>query len=375
MPEFQPNSASASAPAVRPVLLVDRDTFRSFADPLKHLLMGLAEESMPSALVCPADSVTSPVICPSVELMRHPMFNIPLLWIQNRKFLYDRLAKFSPTILHCLCDSKLKLTKQIAQQFSIPYVASFNTEMGFFKHPVSFDHCGAMIASSQAIAEHLDDRYKNMNERIEQINVGIFVDDKCACFSVPDRITSLITVKALDSVTHYEPLLSAIRHLAIDGYEFVYAIIGEGPAERNIHGLIKALGLNQVVTVIPHIDPIEAVFSSADIYIDPFTSKKFNTYLLEAIGAGMAIAASQDTIEDILVEDQTAVLFDRTDELAIYTTLQKLLDKKEFAKQIAQRAQRQLARGHSVSIMVETFIDIYKKTQKWYTINKQIIEE
>jgi glycosyltransferase involved in cell wall biosynthesis len=308
--------------------------------------------------------------------MRHPMFNIPLLWIQNRKFLYDRLTKFNPTILHCLCDSKLKLTKQIAEQFSIPYVASFNsTQTGLFKHSVSFDHCGAMLASSQTVVDHLDNRYKNMNERIEQVNVGIFVDDKCACFSVPDRITSLVTVKDLDSVAHYEPLLSAIRHLAIDGYEFVYAIIGEGPAEKDIHGLIKALGLNQVVTVVPRIDPIEAVFSSADIYIDPFSSKRFNTYLLEAMGAGMAVAASQDTIEDILVDDQTAVLFDRTDELAIYTTLQKLLDKKEFAKQIALQAQQRLEKGHSVSKMVETFIDIYKKTQQWYTINKQIIAE
>jgi glycosyltransferase involved in cell wall biosynthesis len=268
------------------------------------------------------------------------------------------------------------LTKQIAEQFSIPYVASFNsTKTGFFKHSVSFDHCGAMIASSQTIVEYLDNRYKNMNERIEQVNVGIFVDDKCACFSVPDRITSLVTVKKLDSVAHYEPLLSAIRHLAIDGYEFIYAIIGEGPAERDIHGLIKALGLNQVVTVVPRIDPIEAVFSSADIYIDPFSSRRFNTYLLEAIGAGMAIAAARDTIEDILVEDQTAVFFDKTDELEIYTTLQKLLDKKEFAKQLALQAQQQLAKNNSVSIMVETFIDIYKKTQQWYSINKQIIAE
>jgi glycosyltransferase involved in cell wall biosynthesis len=372
MLEIQSNSNSVPKNPIRPALIVDQETFSYFSDSLKHLLMGLADESMSSALICPADAAAKQVIGPFVEVIVHPVFNMPLLWVQNRKHLCSKLSKFNPTILHCLCESKLRLTKCIAEEFSIPYIANFDSITArLFKPPISSDYCGALIASSESVSAYLQKKYHNLTGRIEQINIGIFVNDKASCFSNPDRITSMLTVQPLNSLFHYEQLLNAIRHLAIDGYEFIYAIIGKGPAEKDIHELIKTLGLTQIVTVIPSIEPLRSIFSGADIYIHPFSSDRFNTHLLDAMGAGMAIAASRGGVEDSLIEGETGIFFEPEDELSIYNVLQKLLDKREFAKSLAYRAQQRLRQQHSVSKMVDSVISIYRNAQQWYKASRQ----
>jgi len=372
MLETQSNSNSVPNNPIRPALIADHETFSYFSDSLKHLLMGLAEESMPSALICPSDAAVKQVIGPFVEVIVHPVFNMPLLWIQNRKLLCSKLSKFNPTILHCLCESELRLTKRIAAEFSIPYIANFDSVTArLLKPPISSGHCACLIASSESVSAYLQKKYHNLAGRIEQVNIGIFVEDEASCFSDPDRVTSMLTVQPLNSLFQYEQLLNAIRHLAIDGYEFIYVIIGKGPAEKDIHELIKTLGLTQIVTVIPSIEPLRTIFSGADIYIHPFSSDRFSTHLLDAMGAGMAITASRGGVEDILVEDETAVFFESEDELSIYNSLQKLMDKREFARSLAQHSQQRLRQQHSVSKMVDSVISIYRNAQQWYKTSRQ----
>lgn len=170
------------------------------------------------------------------------------------------------------------------------------------------------------------------------------------------------------------PFFSALRHLAIDGYEFLFALIGTGSAEKHIHEVIKAHGLSQVVTVIPGMQPLRELFAGADIYIRPQPTNEFNSYLMEAMSVGMAVAACRGGIDDLLIEDRTAVLFDPDDELRIYAAIQKLLDQKEFARRLALSAQIHLRKNHSVSRMVDTLLQTYRNAQDWYKNQKTITE-
>jgi glycosyltransferase involved in cell wall biosynthesis len=352
---------------VRPALIADRSTLRNYADPLRHLLTGLADEPCQAVIICPPDADAEKVLCPSIELIRHPILRIPLFRSQNRKILFDKLEKFKPTVLHCLSGSKARLTTRIAGQLDIPYVFTFNAIAGsFFRRRVSVSHCASLIASSEVISDYLAKVYPRLSGRIEQINIGVFVDDTCACFSETSRVASMVTTKALDRLSDFEPLLNAIRHLAIDGYEFFYAIIGSGPAERQIHELIKGLGLSQVVTIIPAIDPIRTVFAGADIFIQPQASTEFDSRVLEAMSVGMAVATARGGIDDVLIEDKTAVFFDPDDELRIYSALQKLLDKHDFARELALAGQIHLKKHHSVSRMVDALVQTYRNAQQWY---------
>ena len=116
-----------------------------------------------------------------------------------------------------------------------------------------------------------------------------------------------------------------------ESFEYDLAIVGSGRAEGQIHELIRSLGLSQIVSLIPDMQPIRSVFAGADIFIQPSCHADFNSNLLEAMSVGMAIATCQDCIDDMLVADRTAVFFDIADELSIYDCLRGLLTKRSFA--------------------------------------------
>ncbi|HIJ72357.1 MAG TPA: glycosyltransferase family 4 protein [Planctomycetes bacterium] len=367
MPTKHTNSEVAVKNSVRPVLLIDKDIVSDGASSLHHLMVGLNDDSCHTALVCPVGVETDSLVCPAVEVIRYPLFKTPLLRSQNIKALFGSVEKFKPTILHCCGNSMARLTRYLSCRLDVPYVLTFDSvRRRPFAPCVSSDHCGALIASSQVIAEHIKHSHRRLAERVIRINIGEFVEDVCACFPDTARVTSMVVAQTLDNPSDFEPLLNAVKHLAVDGCEFVLVIAGTGPAERKLHEMIKALGLSQIVTTVGNIRPVRTVFAGADIFIVPRPSRRFNPRLLEAMSVGMAVAACRGGVDDLLIEDKTAVLFDPEDELGIYSSLQKLLDKREFARRIANAAQSHIREHHSVSKMIELLIKTYRTAQAWY---------
>ncbi len=189
--------------------------------------------------------------------------------------------------------------------------------------------------------------------------MGVFVEDKCAAFNDPQRITSMLVARRLNDHHQFEALLNAVRHLAVDGHEFIMAIMGKGRAERKLYRMIKDLGLGQLVTVVPEMNPLRDIMSGADIFIQPKPVLKDRSNLLEAMSVGMAIACSEKDDPELLKDSMTAVTFDPEDELSIYNALQRLLTDKDFARSIAASAQQHLRDRNKVSEMIDGLIKVY----------------
>ncbi len=370
MPDSQTNSVAVGKDlkeAIRPVVLADRCSLRDYAASLTHFLVALADAPHPAAFVYPPDVGTASVPCPAVEFIGYPMIRTPLFWRQNRMVLLERLEKFKPTVLHCFGSGKILLTRYLSRQLDIPYVVTFNRPgRKLFKPLMRSSHCMALIASSKATAKYLVKAYPRYGLRIRHINLGTFVADRCACFAKRNGIASVIVARRLDCAAEFEPLLRAVRHLVLDGYEFVFAIMGSGRAEGKIHEMIRSLGLAQIISLVPDMQPLRSVFAGADVFIQLTYRPEFNSRLLEAMSVGMSVAASEDCLDDMLIEDQTAVFFDSRDELSIYDCLGMLLADRRLAKQIAAGGQKYLQRHHTVSRMTNALIQTYLSAQKKY---------
>ena len=98
-----------------------------------------------------------------------------------------------------------------------------------------------------------------------------------------------------------------------------------------------------------------------DIFIQPQPVNSFNPFLLQAMSHGSAIATCKGGVDDLIIENQTAVVFDPNDELNIMHTLQNLLSKREFARKIAKNAQQYVKKNHSVSNMISAYLRLYKE--------------
>jgi glycosyltransferase involved in cell wall biosynthesis len=360
-------AGGSAAETGRPVLIVDAETLGQQRPFLQHLLVGLAAESSCPALVCPPGFDADLMPVGPVEVVTHPVFRTILLWRENFRKLLAALEKFKPTVLHCLSGRQANLTRQIAEHLDLPYVATVNSLAArAVRYRLLVKSCAAVIAPTRAIARHIAERYPALSGRVTQINMGTFVEETCACFSRPGRMPSVLVLHRLTAAEDFEPLLGAFRHLLIDGYELTAAIIGAGRAESRLRRLLKDLGLAGAVSIVGPVQPLRAVFIGADILVRPRPVLSFDASLIEAMSVGLAVAGCQGGVDDLLVDNQTAVVFEPQDEFTIYSALQKLLGRREFARRIATAGQLQIRAEYSVSKMVSAHLQVYQHAQQSY---------
>jgi glycosyltransferase involved in cell wall biosynthesis len=357
--------------SLRVALIASQRTLDAYAAFLEHLVVGLADESIPVALVCPPSTDVDTVISGTASVIRYPLFELPFTEHLNRRILIERLAQFEPAVLHCLCESKAAITMYLAGEFNMPYVLSANSlRQQWRRLSISPAWCAGIIVPTKSVAESVGNAYPHFTDRINQINIGTFVEDDIKCFSSSSRLASIIVAPAggtLDNADDFENLFNAIRHLMIDRYEFMVVVVGEGRAEGQLRKLSTALGLSQVVTIVPRLKPWPASLRRAagDIFIQPQPGFAFNPLLLEAMSVGTAVAACKGGVDDLIIEGQTAVVFDPDDQLSIKSTLQGLLDRRDFARKIAKGAQQYLRKNHTVSKMISAMLQSYGDAAQW----------
>lgn len=359
----EPASQTLKNGQARVALIASERTTTEYSAILNRLLVGLVDESVPVALVCPSRCDEDSIAPPGVEVIGHPAFDMPLLWRQNMKILVGQLEKFKPTILHCLCESKAALTRKLAKQLSIPYILTVNS---FQKRFSSFaasskKQLARIVVPAETIAANIAEVHPKLVDYTVRINAGTFASESCCCFKELSRLATMVVAGPSKSVDEFEKLLGAIRHLAIDGYEFMLLVISSNSdsAERGLRKRLSQLGLSQMVTIIPRVQPWRSVLGASDIFIQPQPCMFFNPLILEAMSVGISVASCKGGVDDMIIEDKTAVIFDPVDELSIYGNLQRLLGMRDLARQIAAEAQENLRKNYTVSGMVADLLALY----------------
>ena len=360
-------SKAVKKKSLRLALIASEHTLCEYSMFLEHLLVGLADESIPVALVCPPGQDVDSIASGTIEVIRHPAFELPLMQTTNRKMLLGRFAKFQPTLLHCLCQTKAPLTRWLARQLDLPYVLMVNSLLRRWdRFSVSQRRCAKIIVPARSIAANIAGLHPRFAERIEQINIGTFVAQDVGCFSQLSRLATMVMTQPLDDVDIFENLFSALRHMTVEGYEFMLVVAGGGRHESQLRKLLFALDLLQIVTVVPRLKPFRSLLAAGDIFIRPQPRNVFDPFLLEAMSVGVVVATCKGGVDDLIMEDRTAVLFDPNYELGIMTTLQRLLGRRELARKIAKNAQQYLKENHSVSKMISTTLRAYDSAITWY---------
>ena len=103
-----------------------------------------------------------------------------------------------------------------------------------------------------------------------------------------------------------------------------------------------------------------SILTAADIFIQPWDSQNFDPLILEAMSIGCAVAAAKQGLNDLIIDEKTALVFDPDDPLSIHDTIKKFLDKREYARTIARQGQEYIKKNHSVSEMITLILQLYR---------------
>ena len=361
---------------LRVALIASERTLYEYSKSLEHFLIGLADDSIPAALVCPARFDTDVLVTGPAELLKYPTFELPLAERMNRQILVEQLGKFKPTILHCLCESKAFLTRRLARKLDLPYVLSVNSlEKRVLHFSVSSKRCVKILVPAKTIEASVIKAHPDFTDRIEQINIGTFVSDRQVCFSGTSGVATIVTTHPSNDTVMFENLLGAIKHLRVNGYEIMTVIIGGGRAEKRLWELLRAFDLLRNAIIVPKLEPWRTVIAAGDIFVRSEPSSAFSPLLLEAMGVGAAVAGCKGGVDDLVIEDQTAIVFDPNDEHSIMHALQRLLDRREFARKIALNAQQYVREHYTASKMISKILNVYNQASVLIRQNAEYPED
>jgi glycosyltransferase involved in cell wall biosynthesis len=281
----------------------------------------------------------------------------------NRRLLLQRLDKFQPDVLHCLCETSAPLTRWLARHLDVPYLLDVNSIVSRFRLlSLSPTRCAAIIAPAKTIADSFAASHPKFADRVRQINIGDFVETTTACFAHTDRLPGVVIAPPLDNQADLQNLFLALHRLVIDGFQFMMAIVSTGRAEGSLFKQLRSMGLLRFATVVPRLLGLYSAGSAADVFIVPRPSSSFNMLLLAAMSAGSVVAACIGGVDDLIIEGKTALTFNPDDQLSIYNCLKRIFDAPLEARQIAYEAQQHLRQSHHVSDMVASTLSLYRQT-------------
>ncbi len=361
------SDAAAVRKSLRPALIVSNRNIVEHTPFVRHLLVGLADESIPVALVCPPGHDMESVAPVPAALLTHPLVDLPLMQHLGIDRLVAQLEKFRPTVLHCLCESRAGLTRRLARQLDLPYVLMINSlARRLHRLPISPRLCARIVVPAETIRASAAKALDRCVDRIGQINIGTFVETSTVCFTDPARLPSIVLAHSLRRVSDFETFFRAIKALLTDGREFMVVVMGTGPAEHGLRRLLVALDLADVVTIVPILNSWQSVIAAGDIFVQPQPLQAFSVFLLEAMAAGTAVAACWGGVDDLIIPNQTAVVFEPDKEPSLRQALMQLLDGRDFARRLAATAQEHIRARHSVSAMLSAVLDTYAEAQEWF---------
>lgn len=185
---------------------------------------------------------------------------------------------------------------------------------------------------------------------------------KTALTVAPGTI-DVISVGALDKGKGFMDAVRGIRrlHEGKAPLRFRYVLVGDGPQKKKIDDFISRNGLTDIISMAGWSDEPSTFLNKGNIYLAPSHREGLGIGLLKAMGAGMAVVASDISAHRELIEEgQTGLLFRCGDSEAMAATVVKLLEDSRLREKLGQNAEKSAAQ-YDASVTSEKIYRLYCK--------------
>jgi glycosyltransferase involved in cell wall biosynthesis len=174
-----------------------------------------------------------------------------------------------------------------------------------------------------------------------------------------DQTPFIVSVAALTPEKGVDVLLEAAAHLRATHPAIDWIVLGDGPQRDRLLARRKALGLEERVAFPGHVDHPEAVVARARVMVQPSRSEGFGSTVLEALGLGVPVVASQVGGLPESLAAGGGLLVSSGDPGALAQAVARILGDPALHKRLSGDG-RAAAEGFSVSRLVSRTLDVYR---------------
>lgn len=158
---------------------------------------------------------------------------------------------------------------------------------------------------------------------------------------VPANTRVLLSVSRL---TEQKGVDVAVRALSALPADVVLVVLGEGPERAALEALARDLGVTDRVFLLGRVPDVSAWLRRADAYVQPSRWEGFGLAVLEAMLAGLPIAASSvSSLPELVLDGSTGLLVPRDDPEALALAIEQLLERPELGAAALTRARSEFS--------------------------------
>jgi len=300
------------------------------------------------------------------------------LWIPK---LLRLLQNLRPDILHTHGGWATYIGGCAARLIRIPVVATFhNTALSYDdallrQKDILLDRLGAcfakrVIAVSNAVRKDMI-AMKIPDYKIQVIHNGINVNNfasniDCSMkrieLGLQDSDFIIGTVGNLLHAKGHEYLIYAAKHVISVMPNAKFLIIGEGGLRQSLESLRDNLGLTNYVVFTGMRSDIHELLNLMNIFVLPSVREGLPFALLEAMASRKPIIASRvGGIPEIIIDNQTGLLVNPRDPIALAQSIIRLLKDPSLAINFADNAYRWVSINLSIKSMIKKIKEVYTK--------------
>jgi glycogen(starch) synthase len=194
------------------------------------------------------------------------------------------------------------------------------------------------------------------------------VDDTFA--GITDRTASsakkqymVLGVGRLSQQKSFHDLIAATALIRQRGVDVNTLIIGDGVEEETLRELAGRLGLHDQVQLLGSKTTLELVeyYRACDAVALPSHDEGLGLTLVEAMLCGApAIGAQSGGITDVIVDNETGLLFPPGDVPALADALQRILTDEKLAGRLSTAGQSFARRQYDPALCIDKMLNVYK---------------
>jgi glycosyltransferase involved in cell wall biosynthesis len=156
--------------------------------------------------------------------------------------------------------------------------------------------------------------------------------------------------------------IEAAGRLAAKRNDVTFIIVGEGPEERAIRGLIEEYGLTSRVRMLGFRDDLLNVFRSLDVFAIPsIEGDTIPQVLMQALAMGLpVVSTSVGSIPDVVIDEETGFVVPPRDARALADRIQTLLDDAGLRTRLGAKGRTLVERSYSIDKMLDRMEAVYR---------------
>jgi glycosyltransferase involved in cell wall biosynthesis len=167
------------------------------------------------------------------------------------------------------------------------------------------------------------------------------------------------SVARFDPVKRLDTLVGALRALTRPCVSLL--LVGGGPEGDRLRRLVDAARLNDRVIFAGWLDDSARVYPAIDLYVAASAKEGLPFALLEAMGAGLAVVATDvPGHRDVVRHEETGLLVPPDDGGALAAAIESLMDDPERRRRMGQAGRARVRKEFGLGPMVEKTAAVYR---------------